>query len=210
VVETIRQRTLQVEARLEKEAIASRPLPSTAAPSITLSIGGGHVRSVRSYQMRSFEILLAQASNHDGRQVAFSSVPAEAERQREQLRRVLQGLRATPSTPVTILSDGAADPRSFGEAASLGPTQHVLDWFHLVMRIQHAARRPKAGLTLLPPTAWQALHLPTRSSGSVGICGMVRSSGLWISSTKRLGHSRPVRSSVADYGVRLEGCAAPA
>ena len=41
---------------------------------------------------------------------------------------------------VTILSDGADGPRSLGEAASLGPTCHVLDWFHLAMRIQHVAQ----------------------------------------------------------------------
>jgi hypothetical protein len=107
VVETIRQRTLQVGTRLEKEAIVSPPTPSAEAQSITLSIDGGHVRSVRRYQVRSFEVLLAQVSNDDGKQVVFSSMPAEADRQREQLRGVLQGLGATLSTPVTILSDGA-------------------------------------------------------------------------------------------------------
>jgi hypothetical protein len=53
---------------------------------------------------------------------------------------VLHGLGATPATPVTILSDGADGPRSLGEAASPGPTHHVLDWFHLAMRIQHVAQ----------------------------------------------------------------------
>jgi hypothetical protein len=44
---------------------------------------------------------------------------------------------------VTILSDGAAGPRSLGGAASLGPIRHVLDWFHLAMRIQHVAQAAK-------------------------------------------------------------------
>src|SRR5260370_25548153 len=70
-------------------------------------------------------------------------MPAEADRQREQLRGVLRGLGATPTTPVTILSDGAEGPRSLGEAASLGPTHHVLDWFHRSMRIQHVAQTAK-------------------------------------------------------------------
>jgi hypothetical protein len=56
---------------------------------------------------------------------------------------VLHGLGATPATPVTILSDGADGPRSLGEAASLGPTHHVLDWFHFSMRIQHVAQTVK-------------------------------------------------------------------
>jgi len=99
-----------------------------------------HVRSVRSYRVRWFEVMLAQVSNDDGKQVVFSSMPAEADRQRDQLRGVLHGLGATPGTPVTILSDGAEGPRSLGEAACVGPTRHVLDWFHLSMRIQHVAQ----------------------------------------------------------------------
>ena len=67
-------------------------------------------------------------------------MPAEADRQRDQLRGVLHGLGATPGTPVTILSDGAEGPRALAEAACVGPTQHVLDWFHLSMRIQHVAQ----------------------------------------------------------------------
>jgi hypothetical protein len=127
-VETTRRRTMRVGARLEQQAVASQTFaPAAAAPAIALSIDGGHVRSVRSYQVRSFEVMLAQVSNDDGKQVVFSSMPAEADRQREQLRGVLHRLGATPVTPVTILSDGADGPRSLGEAASVGPTHHVLD-----------------------------------------------------------------------------------
>ena len=65
-VETTRQRTLRVGARLETEAAVQPPTPATEAASIVLSIDGGHVRSVRSYQVRSFEIFVAQVSNDDG------------------------------------------------------------------------------------------------------------------------------------------------
>ena len=144
-VETTRQRTLVVGARLEREEAAA---PTDAQPaearSIALSIDGGHVRSIRGYQMRSFEILLAQVSNNDGQRTVFSSMPAEADRQRDQLRGVLHRLGATPATPVTILSDGAEGPRALGEAASVGPTHHVLDWFHLSMRIQHVDQAVKS------------------------------------------------------------------
>ncbi|WP_158933233.1 hypothetical protein [Acidisphaera sp. S103] len=50
---------------------------------------------------------------------------------------MLQALGATPTTPATILSDGADGPRSPGEAASPDPTHRVIDWFHLAMRVQH-------------------------------------------------------------------------
>src|SRR5271155_4742585 len=109
----------------------------------SLSIDSGHVRAVRRYQVRTFEVFVAQASNDDGEQIVFSSVPVEADRQTQQLRGALHRLGATPRTDFTILSDGADRPRSVGEAASIGPTCYVLDWFHLAMRIQHAAQAVK-------------------------------------------------------------------
>jgi len=143
-VETIRQRTLHVGARLERAAVAlPTSAPPTEAKSITLTIDGGHVKAVRSYQGRSFEVFVAQVSNDNGKQVVFSSMPAEADRQTQQLRGVLHHLGATSHTPVTVLSDGADGPRSLGGAASVGPTHHVLDWFHLSMRVQHVAQAVK-------------------------------------------------------------------
>jgi hypothetical protein len=88
--------------------------------------------------------MLACASNDGGEQQLFSSVPVEADRQRQQLSAVLHGLGATPTTPVTVLSDGADGPRFLGETASPGPTRHVLDWFHLSMRVQHVAQTARS------------------------------------------------------------------
>ena len=84
--------------------------------------------------------MAAQVGNDDGKQVLFSGVPGDADRQRTQLNGVLTGLGMTADTEVTILSDGADGPRSLAEAASTGTVYHVLDWFRLAMRIQHAAQ----------------------------------------------------------------------
>ena len=97
-VETTRQRTLRVGERLEQEAVAGAGSKSAeAAKTIALCIDGGHVRAAREYQGRSFEVLLAQVGNDEGKQVVFSSVPAEAHAQTRQLRGMLHGLGATPS-----------------------------------------------------------------------------------------------------------------
>src|SRR5215212_6280979 len=144
-VETTRQRTLRVGVRLERAALVP-PQSRAAAPEagpIALGIDAGHVRSVRRYQVRSFEAIVAQVGGAEGKAVVFGGVPAEADRQQQQLRGVLRGRGATPHTPVTILSDGADGPRSLGEAASPGPSRHVLDWFHLAMRIHHVAQAAK-------------------------------------------------------------------
>jgi hypothetical protein len=140
--ETIRRRTTKVGAGLERETLsrAKTPQPVPPAETMTVSIDAEHVRAVRGHQGRTFEVMVAQVSNDDGKPVLFSGVPGDADRQRTQLSGVLTGLGMTEATEVTILSDGADGPRSLGEAASTGTDYHVLDWFHLAMRIQHAAQ----------------------------------------------------------------------
>ena len=78
VVETVRQRTLLVGARLECQAVAPPRGKPAAAKSVALFIDTGHVRAMRGCQGRTFEVMVAQASNDNGRQVVFASVPAEA------------------------------------------------------------------------------------------------------------------------------------
>ncbi|MFP5512239.1 MAG: ISKra4 family transposase [Alphaproteobacteria bacterium] len=153
-VETVRRRTLQVGARLERAALVppdeGLPFPAQA---ITLAIDAGHVKSVRTYKMRSFEVMIARVGNDQGLEVVFSSMPAEADRQARQLHHVLRVLGATATTPVTILSDGAEGPRSLGAAASGSPIRNVLDWFHLPMRVQHVAQAVKGWATAEPAAA---------------------------------------------------------
>ena len=206
-METTRQRTLRVGARLEKEAVAvPTSKPAAEARSIALSIDGGHVRSARQYQGRSFEVRLAQVSNDEGKQVVFSSVPAEADLQKKQLRGVLHGLGAAPVTLVTILSDGAEGPRSLGEAASPGPTHHVLDWFHLSMRVQHVAQTAKSW----PDAAEGDRHAGARLAetiernplASLAWTGQARSRSHWRNSGHARRHNRRY---AADCCGRAEG-----
>jgi hypothetical protein len=140
--ETIRRRTARVGAGIEREAVSRAKAPRPVPPSetMTVSIDAGHVRTARGHQGRTFEVMAAQVSNDDGNPVLFSGVPGEADQQHTQLNGVLSGLGMTADTEVTILSDGADGPRSLGEAVSTGTVFHVLDWFHLAMRIQHAAQ----------------------------------------------------------------------
>ena len=95
-IETARRRTLKVGARLERGLLKTKPPAIPEAKSIAVSVDGGHVKSIRSYQMRSFEILIADASNDRGQRQLFSSVAVEADRERLQLETVLRSLGATP------------------------------------------------------------------------------------------------------------------
>jgi hypothetical protein len=101
--------------------------------------------------------MTAQVSNDDGKLLLFSGVPGEAAQQPTQLNGVLSSLGMTADTDVTILSDGADGPRSLGQAASTGTVFHVLDWFHLAMRVQHAAQCA---------SGWPEVTVRTRRDGA--------------------------------------------
>jgi hypothetical protein len=52
-IETARRRTLRVGAKLEQQILTAKPSASPpSVQSITVSLDGGHVKSIRSYQMR--------------------------------------------------------------------------------------------------------------------------------------------------------------
>ena len=59
-VETNRQRTMRVGARLERDTAALPRSTPTEAGSTALAIDGGHVKSAPSYQVCSFEVFVAQ------------------------------------------------------------------------------------------------------------------------------------------------------
>ena len=78
------------------------PRAAPVAETIALSIDSGHVRAVRSDLVRTFEVIVAQASNDDGQQIVFSNVPVEADRHTQQLRGLLHRLGATPCTEGSV------------------------------------------------------------------------------------------------------------
>src|SRR6516165_10267104 len=84
-IETARRRMLKVGARLERASLTVNSNRPPEARTLAVAVDGGHVKSVRRYQMRSFEILLAHASNDRGQHRLFSSVTAEADHERLQL-----------------------------------------------------------------------------------------------------------------------------
>ena len=180
-IETARRRTLQVGARLEQQILAAKPLaPPPSAQSIVVSVDGGHVKSIRSYQMRSFEVMLACVSNDQGEQQLFSSVPVEADRQRQQLSAVLRDIGATPTTALTVLSDGAEGPRFLGETET--QVRPVMSWIGFTFRCEFSTlhKQPEAGREGRKRISSTAICSRKRLTGSAGGYGTAAPKALWI------------------------------
>ena len=80
---------------------------------------------------------------------------------------------------MTVLSDGADGPRFLGESASPGPARHVLDWFHLSMRVQHVTQTARSWPRATKADLQQGDMLAKKLSGSAGGYGTAAPKGLW-------------------------------
>jgi len=81
---------IEEDPRRLRRTRTSAVATAAAAQTIALSIDGGHVRSGLDYQVRSFEVMIPQARNDDDKQIVFDSMPAEVDRQQDQLLKTSQ------------------------------------------------------------------------------------------------------------------------
>ncbi len=194
-VETARQRTIRVGARLEKEAVTSAKVAEPTlveTKSIALSIDGGHLRSVRHYQVRSFDCPAhAQVTNDDGKQIVFSSVPAAGNFPN---RISWHGfLHKLGDDSRSLRSRFSAMGRKVRARSAKRPVQA-----QLIMCLTGSTsrcgssmliRQPKADRTS-PRAIARRVRISLKSSiGFADVCGTARSLGPSISSAKRLSRS---------------------
>ncbi len=178
-IDTIQRRTLQVGARLECEAVATPTLlpPPTDAETIALSINSGHVRAVRSYQVRTFEVFVAHASNDDGEQIVFSSVPSRLiDRPSSCAARCIalaqHRARISPSSAMVPTGRGHWGRRRASARPVTCSTGSILQ-----CAANMSPRQSKAGPTLRTETATTAPSSPMLWSTSVDACGTARCRG---------------------------------
>ena len=133
--ETLRNHTLRIGAQL---GIATTDQPTTAAALITVSVDSTFIRS-REEGERHMEVRVGNVETASGGRQVFGAV-AKADTNISVL--IQQSLRAvgrTDDTEVTALTDGCPGLRSILVDAGI-TAPPFLDWFHIAMRIQHAAQ----------------------------------------------------------------------
>ena len=150
---TARKRTLTVGARLEEQSLRRErnnppitcerkqlelSLPNDPLREFVVSIDTAHVRSSDPAAARNFEIVVA-GCGRGGRGSPPGHYFATADTsQREMRARTLQALQSEGFSgrgEITVLSDGAEIMKRLPRALPK-PTTHVIDWFHLAMKIQ--------------------------------------------------------------------------
>ncbi|MDM0002777.1 hypothetical protein QTI24_29570 [Variovorax sp. J22P240] len=146
--ETIRQHVLataeRLEAQLGPEQFAYdgasqceiETSPEPAAP-ITVGLDGGYVRGRDRLPGANgcFEVIAGKSIPEEGPAKVFAFVHRVDRKPKRRLRSVLESQGILPRQHITFLCDGGDTVRELG--ALVHPrSEHILDWFHVAMRIE--------------------------------------------------------------------------
>ena len=156
----VRTRTHGVALRLEAAdrqpavaVMAARDGPKATGPDASrpiVMLDGAHVRAVPGHQVRNFEAICGKVE-HEGRSSRrFALVRSVAERPHVLLRAALRDQGWREGEAVTAISDGDPALPALVRSATGGPVEHILDWFHLSMRVRHV-EQTFLGLHALEP-----------------------------------------------------------
>lgn len=113
----------------------------SAAP-LTVFLDGAHIRSRPEYQKRHLDVVVGKIeSPHISRR--FGLVQQAARSPSGQLRQDLQETGWDGESPVTVISDGEPALPNLVRYAVGGPVRHILDWWHISMRVKHVENAVK-------------------------------------------------------------------
>ncbi|SRR5712692_6437830 len=141
---TVHNHTLAVAQRCEEELGENEevmvdscpgdggPLSRPTGP-LSVGLDGGYVRDWNQKQ-RHFEVIVGKAIATAEPAKCFGFVQSYDPKSKQRLRAVLQSQGVQDHQPLTFLSDGGETVRNL--PGSLHPQSvHLLDWFHLAMRV---------------------------------------------------------------------------
>jgi len=142
-------------------------LPRPDLP-IVVGLDGGYVHSS---QQRSradgwFEVIAGKAIPADGRPACFGYVQTYDTKPRRRLFEVLKAQGMQANQQVTFLTDGGEDIRDIPCYLN-AQAEHLLDWFHLTMRITVMANTAKS-LSPSPPGPEFPDEPPADLAGEIG------------------------------------------
>lgn len=148
---TIRNRVATIADDLSGSELllATEANQRTEPSEITVFLDSAYVRSRPEYQRRNFEVIVGSIESKGCEKRRFGLSVIGSNNAREYLRRNLEAAGWRDGTTVTVLSDGdPALPRLVRDATG-ADVSHVLDWWHVSIRIRHVETTFQTLLSLL-------------------------------------------------------------
>jgi len=121
-------------------------------------LDGAYIRAVPGHQVRNFEAICGKVEREGHATRRFALVRSVAEQPHALLRAPLQSQGWREGDAVTAISDGDPALPALVRSATGGSVEHILDWFHLSMRVQHV-EQVMGGLCALEPPPLAPLDL---------------------------------------------------
>jgi len=134
---TVRNRLGRVADELDHEDASQSDADTIARPTpLTVFLDGAHIRCRPEYQKRHLDVVAGkiESSNMSRR---FGLVQQAASSPTKQLRHDLIAQGWDGQRKVTVISDGEAALPNLVRRAVRGPVTHILDWWHISMRVKH-------------------------------------------------------------------------
>jgi hypothetical protein len=102
-----------------------------------VALDGAHIRAAPGFQVRHFEVTVGRVETERQQARHFAVAPNVATPRSRTIGNALRSRGWLPGREVTVLSDG--DPALVESVRSAAGDQvkHVLDWFHISMRVRH-------------------------------------------------------------------------
>jgi hypothetical protein len=165
---TLRHRTLAIGKRLEEmeeqrmffEQVDTQerrqrelPLPEDPEREFVLSIDTAHIPQIRGRETRSFEAVICHASRggvRSNRGILFAFSGTSRKRMRAEGLLALKGLGYGSNGDITVISDGE-DCLKRLKSALPQPATHILDWFHIAMKLPPIEQTAGSLARRLPP-----------------------------------------------------------
>ncbi len=135
---TLSNRLAKVADQIEKWDVASPYRLSRAGKSpVSVFIDGAYIRAVPGYQSRHFEIAMGRVVSEGRAPRQFAGAPHIATGKHDIVRAAMRAQGWLPGRDVSVFSDGEVGLQNIVVSATRQPVTHILDWFHLSMRLRH-------------------------------------------------------------------------
>lgn len=118
------------------------PSPNKSAAPLTVFLDGAHIRCRPEYQKRHLDVVVGKVESSQMCR-RFGLVQQAAQSPSRQLRHGLQAIGWDRKSPVTVISDGESALPNLVRVAVGNPVHHILDWWHISMRIKHVENAVK-------------------------------------------------------------------
>jgi hypothetical protein len=145
------------------------------------------VRALPFYQTRHFEVIMGRIDAKSQRSRHFATMPHVSAARCYTVHAVLRLQGWLPKQSITVFSDGDFSLVELVRRASRAPLTHILDWFHVSMRIQHLRQScgSLVGANQSGKVEFRFLSEDMNGLRSALWCGRMRLARTYLHSAKR-------------------------